>query len=72
MDAWEDELPSDDVDREFILSGIRNGYHIVSNSDFAEVECDNYKSAIDPSIHDKVESQIKTEILEGRYVVASS
>ena len=72
MDAWEDELPSDDVDREFILSGIRNGFHIVSNSDFAEVECDNYKSAIDPSIHDKVESQIKTEILEGRYVVTPS
>ena len=55
LDAWEHELPSDDVDRDYILSGIRDGFHIVSSSDFTEVECDNYKSAIDPSIHMKVE-----------------
>ena len=71
-DAWEHELPNNDVDRDFILNGIREGFHIVSHSNFTEAECDNYNSAIDPSIHNVVESQIKTELVEGRYAITAT
>ena len=71
LDTWEAEL-GDDMDREYLVQGIKNGFHILSNFDFAHAECDNYNSALDPSIHDAVELQIKTEISEGRYVITNT
>ena len=64
----EKELSDDDCDREFLLDGIKNGFHIVSSSDFAMVECENYNSAMGPSVFSAVETQINTEIVEGRYI----
>ena len=68
--TWEAEL-CDDLDRECLVEGIKNGFQIVSNFDFAPTECENYNSVLDPSVHDAVELQIKTEISEGRYVITN-
>ena len=57
------------MDAEFLLSGVAEGFRITDKgAEFSSVECDNYKSATCPENFAKVESQIQTEILEGRYV----
>ena len=70
--AWEEELPQDHQHREFLLSGIKNGFHIVDPDNIKEfVEMDNYRSATDQSVRAQVESQILTEIENGRYRIVS-
>ena len=56
LDTWEAEL-GDDMERECFVQGIKTGFHIVSNFDFAHAECEKYNSALDPSVHDAVELQ---------------
>jgi hypothetical protein len=66
VSAWEAELQSD-PDRDFIVSGIKEGFNIVdSDSIPTAVETDNYSSAIKSCV--AVEQQIMSELAEGRYV----
>ena len=53
------------------MQGIRDGFQLVSEFEFSEVEVENYKSALDSQNRDLVEEQIKTELVEGRYQVVS-
>ena len=69
-DVWDREL-GDDIDREFLLEGIKDGFHVVSSFDFSPAECDNYNSALDVQTRPLVEKQIRTEILEGRYKITT-
>ena len=71
-EAWEEELPQDHQHREFLLLGIKNGFHIVDPDNIKEfVEMDNYRSATDQSVRAQVESKILTEIENGRYRIVS-
>ncbi len=67
-EAWEEELSPDDPDRDFIIAGVRDGFHIVDRPLQANaVETNNYKSATCTDYRELVEAQIKEEIVNGRY-----
>ena len=70
--AWEEEL-SDDIDREFILDGIKNGFDIIDkDANPTPVHCDNHKSAQPGSpLYAKATKQILQEIGMGNYEVVS-
>jgi hypothetical protein len=68
LQCWEVEL-GEDTDREFLLAGIRDGFHIVSDFDFKPVECENYQSALAVDAKAAVEAQICEELVEGRYEI---
>ena len=45
LSAWEEELKGD-IDRKFILNGIKNGFDIIDiAAEPKPVQCDNHKSA---------------------------
>lgn len=71
LDSWEQELPFNDPKREFILSGIKDGFHIVDSLGNQNVEVNNYKSATCLKNRDSVENQILEEIGNGRYQIVS-
>lgn len=61
-----------DIDSDFLLKGIKNGFDIIDpNSTLQPAYMENYKSAICLSNRPLVEKQIRQEILEGRYVIVS-
>lgn len=67
--AWESELEGD-PDRDFLLDGIRNGFHIVDpHAPIQPSSLPNHKSALDN--YDATTSLIAKEIELGRYAVAS-
>lgn len=56
------------MQREFILNGIKDGFHIIDPECVSNcVETDNYTSATAGNVRAQVESQILTEIQNGRY-----
>ena len=56
------------MQREFILDGIKNGFNIIDPESVPiSVEMDNYSSAMAENVRAQVESQILTEIQNGRY-----
>lgn len=69
--AWEEEL-QDDVDRTFILNGIKNGFDIIDPAlSLKAIELDNHFSASEASdLYEKATSQILQEIELGNYVQA--
>lgn len=71
--AWEEEVSSDDPKRDFLLTGVREGFHIVDPDSIQhDVFMDNYKSATGCEHRHLVEQQIRTEILNKRYQIVSS
>ena len=70
-EAWCEELPSDFPNRDYILAGIKDGFHIVDDIDLQcdQVEMDNYRSATCTENFAKVEHQIKDEIVNGHYKI---
>ena len=61
-------LPEDYEQRDFILSVIKDGFHIVDPDCLSHsVEMDNYTSAAAENMRGQVETQILTEIQNGRY-----
>ena len=68
--AWCEKL-GNDPDREFILSGIENGFDIIDdNAEFAPVSCYNRPSARPGSpLYGAATSQIIKEIECGNYIV---
>lgn len=73
LTAWEEEL-GEDCDRQFILSGIANGFDIIDEgADVNSVSCKNHPSASPNSpLYDKATSQVIKEIENGHYVVCDS
>ena len=73
--TWQRELEHDDPDRDWILNGVFNGFHII-DVDLADktivekIEVKNYSSATGDR-RNSVEHQIRREISNGRYVVVS-
>ena len=67
-EGWRKHLPRTQENYEYIIQGVTEGFHIVTSLDFQPAEVDNYSSATNPLIKHQVESQIKTEIIEGRYI----
>ena len=66
--AWERLLPEDYEQRDFILNGIKDGFHIIDPDCISHsVEMDNYTSAAAENVRAQVETQILTEIQNGRY-----
>lgn len=70
--GWGRHLPRTDSDFAFITSGIHDGFHIVDSFDFSPAETDNYCSATNSGNKPLVEAQVRTELIEGRYVVVHS
>ena len=72
LTAWEEELENDE-DRDFILTGLRNGFDIIdSDACPAVVECENHMSARPGSPYYKeATAQVLKEIEMGHYKVVS-
>ena len=63
----------DDIDKEFILNGLRNGFDIIDiDASPTKVHCDNHRSAQPGSpLYDRASKQILHEIGMGNYEVVS-
>ena len=62
----------DYADRDFLLSGIKYGFHIVDPEPISKfVDVDNYPSATSEKMRAPVEDQILTELENGRYRIVS-
>jgi hypothetical protein len=71
-EAWEHSLPMDYEYREFILTGIKDGFYIVDPDSISNfVEVNNYPSATSEKMRAPVEDQILTELENGRYRIVS-
>ncbi len=68
--AWEDELTGD-IDREFLLTGVKNGFEIIDHdTTLASAKCNNHPSASPHSpLYQKATEQVLSEIESGNYVV---
>ena len=61
LQAWEQNLPADYKDREFILSGIKNGFHVLDMGKISQsAEVENYSSATNLNMRARTEAQILT------------
>ena len=70
LNVWTQELV-DDCDREFLIAGIAEGFHIVDCSDMPRTMTrSNYNSTAGVSKL-KVEARIKEEIVKGNYVLCA-
>ena len=71
--AWEEEL-GNDIDRDFILDGIKNGFDIIdTTANPSPVQCDNHKSAKPGSpLYRQATEQVLKEIQMGHYEVVST
>jgi hypothetical protein len=67
--AWDIEL-GNDIDREFILNGVKNGFHIVDPSNPPkQARTNNYRSATNIDCKSLADKQIRQEVQEGRYII---
>jgi hypothetical protein len=69
LEGWENNLPRTDIDFEYIMTGVQDGFNIVDKGEFAVAEVNNYASVTSGENRYKAEQQIQNEIVEGRYVV---
>ncbi len=68
LPVWEKEL-QDDIDRDFLLQGIREGFCIVDpGSEPRPATVPNYKSAL--NVRSKIDAEIRKGIAEQHYVLA--
>ena len=68
IDLWKQQLAQDPA-RDFILDGLTHGFRIIEqHSEIHPAECENYKSATNPEVYNKVEEAILSELCEGRYI----
>lgn len=72
-EVWQKELDKD-PDREFILSGLRNGFSLIDsdidiNQNVVPVETQNHKSARDPKLFAAINNQILCEMEDDNYVL---
>ena len=63
-------MPHDYKDRDFILAGIKDGFHIVNSDKInTPVDVDNYKSATAGEMRARTEAQIRSELDNGHYKI---
>ena len=63
---------TDDIDRDYLLQGLKEGFRIVSrDSDLRHAEVPNYKSATGHDVCDKVEMAIREEIQHWNYIITT-
>ena len=65
--AWDEEL-TDDFDRSFLLSGVKNGFRVSEVADFSkvhQVEVSNHKSCTE--LFQLVERELLSQLEEGNY-----
>ena len=75
LNAWEYYLQFEENEekRSYLHSGILNGFAIVDKGDLiSPYNCDNYSSALTGEAFSFVDNLIHSEILEGKYVRATS
>ena len=71
LQAWAEELPENDIKRNDILQGIKDGFHIVNPVSVTKpVYSSNYRSTM--NFRSQVENQIITEIQNGRYNIVQN
>ena len=69
FELCEQELEGD-VDREFLLTGFKYGFHIIDNeADLTPVTMSNYKSVTCPEVRQQAEKQIIAELELGNYSI---
>ena len=69
LEAWQQELCSDDKDRDFILQGIENGFDIIDNDvEIFPVELPNHGSCYTNDKRQLVDRQVMHEIEVGNYI----
>ena len=72
VDLWLDELKGDE-DEAFLRDGLVNGFQLVpADTVFLPAEMQNYKSATNSNVKDKVEQVILEEIESGNYVIINN
>ena len=73
LSAWDEEL-GNDPDRNFILSGIENGFDIIDDvSQITPREVDNHPSAKPSSpLYEAATQQVLKEIYSGNYVICDT
>ena len=71
-EQWAEVLAKDDPKRDYLLRGIKHGFHITDPTAISEsVEVDNYRSATCARNASRVEAQIQEEVANGRYGVCA-
>ena len=66
VEQW-DKLLEDNVDRNFLLDGLTNGFKIIDNdADLTPFVMSNYKSATGADVKEKVRKQIISELQMGK------
>ena len=69
VEQW-NKLLEDDVDKNFLLDGLTNGFKIIDNdADLTPFMMLNYKSATGADVKEKVEKQIITDLKAGNHVI---
>lgn len=71
LNGWLHELrfEEDKELRSYLMEGVKNGFRILDrNADIKEYECYNYKSALTGEAHVFLDSVIRKEIQEGKYI----
>ena len=72
IELWLEEL-NGDPDEAFLSVGIKNGFQLVSaGTSFIPAEMNNYQSATNAAVMDKVEDALMEEIPAGNYVVTDT
>ena len=67
--AWEEELPLDYPERDYIIQGVREGFRITARQyEGPPVWERNYRSAEGPDNRKRVQDQIVEELENGRYI----
>ena len=68
VEQWEIELEGD-VDGNFLLDGLTNGFIIIDDVELLPVRMSNYKSTTDVDVKQNVGKQIMAELDAGNYVI---
>lgn len=67
FDTWCRELASDPVDKDFFLSGIAHGFHLVNDiSSISSADCTNYLSAENPAVKPALDRLFQAELRSHR------
>ena len=69
MDLWHEEL-NGDPDELFLSDGLKNGFQLVpAGARFQPAEMNNYQSATNTAVRDKVQQSLLEELDAGNYVI---
>ncbi len=76
IDVWRKELACD-YDKDFILTGLEHGFSLIDptvdiQADIISVETQNHRSDCDPTMADRIQAQILSEIEDSNYIPVSA